>query len=125
MQKKPLTLSHKSIEDVLREIGLTKFAQIFRIIYETQEVQIRLGNRLTEPYRPERGVKQGDSLSCILFVIVMELLIRAVKDVELSKIKINKVEIPSILGYADDITILGKSTNDLQKALNVYEKFTR
>ena len=38
---------------------------------------VKVGNNLSEPFSTNRGFRQGDSLSCDLFNIIMEKIISA------------------------------------------------
>ena len=58
---------HEFICKILKHMGLHGFAETFKILYHEQNIRISLNGQLTEQYFPERGVKQGDALSCIIF----------------------------------------------------------
>lgn len=99
---------------------------MFKTLYKNQTIQISINGKLTAPYYPERGVKQGDALSCILFILIMEILMRNLNiNNDLRKLE-NKYQIqyPNALGYADDITILATNQNDVKKVFRIYERFT-
>ena len=70
-----------------------------------------------------RGVKQGDALSCILFILAVEPLLRNInKDTSINGIKIRDIQIPKALAYADDVAcIVHPDRNNLQKIFNHYQ----
>ena len=71
-------------------------------------------------------MKQGDALSCILFILGIEPLIRSIQaDPALEKLKYHGVEIPTILSYADDVACITKpSQRNLNIIFSHYEKMT-
>jgi hypothetical protein len=74
------SVSHDYIRKVLEAFGLGDFVSIFNILYNNQKVNIALNNNILEGYEIRNGVKQGDLLSCILFIMCMDPLIRNIED---------------------------------------------
>ena len=85
------------------------------------DVSIKVNNMLSRPFKSASGVRQGDPLSCNLFKLFINDL----------PSYINCNEDPPMLGdlrlgylmYADDIILLAKSEDELQKAVKGVEKF--
>ncbi len=73
---------------------------------------------LTDWFKTESGLKQGDTLSPTLFNIFINDLANIVNSLNIG-IDIGRFRI-SILLYEDDIVLLGESEQDLQKCLIVY-----
>jgi hypothetical protein len=78
-----------------------------------------------------RGVKQGDALSCALFLIIIDPMLRAVersnkiKSLEItSPFTTKKVEL-KISGYADDLTQVVNSLTSLQNVFHLYHRFSK
>ena len=67
---------------------------------------VKVGNNLSEPFDAKRGFRQGDSLSCDFFNILMEKIICAAGLRHTGTI-IYKSIMP--LAYADDVDIIGRS----------------
>ena len=54
-----------------------------------------------------RGIGQGDSLSCLLYIMIMDEFFK------------NKLDDCEVLIYADDIIIITKNTEDLRKEIEI------
>ena len=86
-------------------------------------VNIVLNGGSAGSYQIKNGVKQGDALSCILFILCMEPLIRNINNDE--KIRSINENIPKVVAYADDITCMIKPTNEsLRRIFTQYERLT-
>ena len=75
------------------------------------------------------GVKQGDALSCSLFILAMEPLLRNItKNNTITAIKSRTIDYtwPKIIGYADDVTIITEnSNNSVKQIFHEYERLTK
>ena len=69
------SVEHSYIEKCLEKFGLKKFVPIFRILYKDLRSDIIINGEVVKGYKIKRGVKQGDALSCILFIMCMEPLL--------------------------------------------------
>jgi exonuclease III len=85
-------------------------------------------NFSSEPYETTRGVPQGGVLSCLLFALYIEPLARALCSPDFNGVEIESQElgerlrIKSLL-YADDIATLASSPEELQRALDVAQRW--
>ena len=79
---------------------------------------VKVGNSLSERFDAKRGFRQGDSLSCDFFHILMERIICAAGLRHTGTIFYKSV-MP--LAYADDIDIIGRSEREVAVA---FSKFT-
>ena len=61
----------------------------------------------------DKGLKQGDGLSCLLFNIALEKIIRNAKLENKGTIYSKSIQ---ILAYADDIDIVGRTINSVKEA---------
>ena len=41
-------------------------------MYDGEQIMIKLGESLSQPFATKRGLKQGGISSCILFLLVMD-----------------------------------------------------
>jgi hypothetical protein len=51
------------------------FVPVLNLLYSNQKVDIAVNNDVVEGYRIKNGVKQGNLLSCILFILSIDPLI--------------------------------------------------
>ena len=120
------SIEHWYIREILDKIGLSKFKLLFDIIYRDQKVSIQLNSRCAGTYNIKNGVKQGDALSCILFILGIEPLLKNISaDNYIKGVTIEGIEIPKIISYADDVACIIKPGNsNLQRIFNHYQEMT-
>ena len=122
------SVEHSYIEKCLEKIGLACFIPIFHILYKDLRSDILINGRIVRGYNILRGVKQGDALSCILFIICMEPLILNIENnQEIEPIISRAVGIlPKVYAYADDVNGMIRNTQrSLQALFNEYARLTR
>ena len=122
------SVDHRYIRKCLVAFGLTSFVPIFDILYKELKSNIILNKKVIDGYKILKGVKQGDALSCILFIICMEPLLRNVKvNNRIEPIESTRlvIEFPKIYSFADDVNILMKRRDtSLDQLFREYEKFS-
>ena len=123
------SVKHTYIKDILRKIGLHGFIDVFEVLYQNSQVDIMINDKLCKGYKIGNGVKQGDALSCTLFILAMEPLIRNIaanNEIEnLTSVKYG-ITLPKCIGYADDINIMtANSVNCVKATIKEYEKFSK
>jgi Reverse transcriptase (RNA-dependent DNA polymerase). len=84
------SIQHWYIKEILKKIGLTDFIPTFDLLYKNQSVDIIVNGTCSGKYRIKNGVKQGDALSCILFILGIEPLIRNIEmDESITRLDLN------------------------------------
>ena len=73
-------MSHAYIEKCLDKFGVGNFIPVFRTLYRDLKSDVIINGRITKGYLIKRGVKQGDALSCILFIMCMEPLLHNINN---------------------------------------------
>jgi len=122
------SVEHSYIESCLKAVGLGEFIPIFRVLYSDLTTDIIINGRITRGFSIKRGVKQGDALSCILFIICMEPLLRNIEEngnIEGIRTNLLDGELPKAYAYADDVNSLIKNSREsLQELFNEYARLT-
>ena len=118
------SVEHSYIKECLRKFGLGNFCKIFDILYSDLKSDIIVNGRIVEGFKIKRGVKQGDALSCILFIMCMEPLlanIEANTNINGIQSAVVRNELPKIYAYADDVNaLIVNSGRSLQELFNEY-----
>jgi hypothetical protein len=121
------SVDHQYIEKCLIEFGVPNFVPIFRLLYSELNTDIIINGKVTKGFRILRGVKQGDALSCILFIICMEPLLRNIENnPNIEALTHEGLNFPKAVGYADDVNgLLKNSARGLQAIFDEYERLTK
>ena len=123
------SVNHKYIKEILKKIGLESFIATFELLYDHSQVDISINDKICKGYKIGNGVKQGDALSCTLFILAMEPLLRNIesnRDIESFKSANLGITMPKCLGYADDINVITTdSINNVRATMKEYERFSK
>lgn len=82
-------------------------------------MRVRAGGGLTDEFEVVTGLKQGDALSPVLFNLALEHIIRKVLLID-GGVELNGKH--KIVGYADDLAILGQSEREVVKMTEKLEE---
>ena len=121
------SVEHSFIKKCLIKFGLENFVPIFEILYSELRSDIIINGRISNGFRTLRGVKQGDALSCILFIMCMEPLLRNVEEnPRIEVLQTNELgNIPKVYAYADDVNaIIKNERSSLQELFKEYGRLT-
>ena len=123
------SVDHNYIREVLRRFGCEAFVPIFDTLYAGLETSILVNGKISKSYRILRGVKQGDSLSCIIFIMCMEpLLCNIEANANIAPINSQSLDasLPKVYAYADDVNGTVKDTDaSLQSFFDEYGRLTK
>ena len=120
------SVSHRFIEEVLVRFGMGNFVPIFRVLYKDLKSDIIINGRVTRGYQIKRGVKQGDALSCILFIMCIEpLMLNIEKNVRIRSLNSSELNstLPKSYAYADDVSVV--SQNQEESVQNIFDEYAR
>ena len=122
------SVSHSYIELCLERFGCRNFIPIFRTLYSELNTDIIVNGKVEKGFNIKRGVKQGDALSCILFIMCMEPLLSNIEaNVLIEPIPTRTFEsnLPKVYAYADDVNATIKdSITGINELFKEYERLT-
>ncbi|XP_060665319.1 uncharacterized protein LOC132797575 [Drosophila nasuta] len=105
----------------MSELGIpAKLTRLCRMTLSNTISSVKVGCGQSETFTTKCGLRQGDSLSCILFNILVESIIRKAGVHRTGTILTNRCV--QLLGYADDIDIIGRTKRDVTGAFGAIEK---
>ena len=102
-------VDHNKLSKILQEMGIPDHLTcLLRSLYAGQETTVRTGHATTDWFQIWKGVRQGFILSCCLFNLYAEYIMRnaGLEEAE-AGIKIAKRNINN-LRYSDDTTFFGR-----------------
>ena len=119
------TISHKYIKKVLNAYGFgPQFLQWFNLLCKDVTAKVIVNGFLTDSFSIERGVRQGCSLSPLLYVLCVEPLANAIrKDSQINGFSLPGGDEVKLCQYADDITGFLADLSSINIFLNIVEKF--
>lgn len=102
-----------------------KLSRMIENLYQKTKIKVKIGEKISNYISINKGVRQGCPLSCVLFNIYMDKIIRewtkeTPKGVQLAENKF----LETIL-FADDQVILAENEDDLQRNVYKLEKVTK
>ena len=92
-------------------------------IYLNSFSQIINNGKLTNSFQILRGVRQGDPLSTLLFILAVEPLLERIRNesIGIKTKKLNK----KVNAHADDTTLFSKDLKDQENTLKIIEQFCK
>ena len=101
------------------------FINWIKTIYNSPEACIKNNGHVSEVFQMSRGIRQGCSVSALLFVISVEILATKIRQCSsLNGLNFGIDEKPvKIAQYADDAVLFLNNKEELCSALNVIEEF--
>jgi len=121
------SVSHGYLAEVLDAFGLSKFKSIFKVLYSNLSNRIIYNRRSMKSFNIERGIKQGDALSCLIFIMAMEPLLRNLEcNTLIKRVHSDSVSnIPKGFAYADDVNLMiSADIQSVQSSFQEYERFS-
>lgn len=108
------SIARVKLYDSMSHFGIPqKLIRLTRLTMANVQSQVRIDGALSESVPCNKGLRQGDGLACLLFNISLE---RAVRDSGIRTRGTIFTKSTQILGYADDIDIIGRSTLAVKEA---------
>ena len=119
-------VEHRYLWKVLHRFGLSSgFIAKTMVLYEGIESVLKINGGLCRPFDVGRGVRQGCSMSGMLYALAIEPMLHNVR------VFIDGLFLPgfntgfNLSAYADDIIVMVKDQKDVQVLGDIVEKFGR
>ena len=99
------SIKRSKMYQILVLLGVPKkLVRLIQICLNGSTGKVRVGGNVSEPFMIRDGLKQGNGLSTVLFNLTLEY---AVRKMQVSQMGATLNGTTQILGYADDLDILG------------------
>jgi exonuclease III len=123
------SVSHKYLHKVLLAYGFSnEFIETVKLLYNDIKANILVNGYKSVIIKILRSVKQGDALSCALFILCIDPLIRKIennpeiKSVQIPRSSLTGIKISNkVGGFADDIGVA--INNDVRSINNVFKDY--
>ena len=116
------TSIHDLIWATLRSYGVEEgLIDLLKMIYSDAKAAVRIGGNLGEWFHQEKGTRQGDPISPIIFTIYLERILEHLSDEDQGGLSVHGYKITN-LRYADDIDLVSTSSEQLQQSLDEVTK---
>jgi hypothetical protein len=123
------SVNHEYITKVLEKVGLRNFVPIFKLLYKNLTNDILINGQASVGFQINNGVKQGDALSCSLFILAIEPVLRNLQVNErIQAITCHRLNFtwPKVIAYADDISVITKNNHRAVQAIfTEYERLSQ
>ena len=114
------TVDREQLWQIMHEYEFPdKLTRLIKATMERVMCYVRVSGVLAEPFESRRGLRQGDGLSCLLFNIALEGIIRRAGIDTSGTIFRKSVQ---LLGFADDVDIIARN---LETAVETYARLKR
>ena len=125
------SVNHKYIVETLKAYGFgSGFVEIFKVLYKDITARILVNGFLSEAIKIERGVKQGDALSCVIFILCIDPVLRNInksRQIKGITIKHNNRNISKVMfkggAYADDVSVI--CMNEVSSIQGVFDEYSK
>ncbi|CAG9134902.1 unnamed protein product [Plutella xylostella] len=113
------SIDREALFTILRNFKIpAKIVSMVEVATKESRMKVRVGGELTEEFAVVTGLKQGDALSPMLFNLALEHVLRGVLELDFG-LQLNGKH--KVVGYADDLAVLGKTAEEVRKAAKLLD----
>ena len=110
-------VNHEYLCEILKRRGCgNKFLNFIKAFLKGTS-KITFKGHLSDDLQVDRGVPQGETLSPFLFILAIDPLLNSIdNDKNIKGVKVSNKNV-KVMAYADDLVLIAKSKDDLEKML--------
>jgi hypothetical protein len=117
----PSTWRSGMFAKLFEKLGNNRITRLIYELYTNDRCRVAIQNVESEMWKTTDGVKTGDPLSPLLFIVYFSDLITELNDSGCG-VQINGIRIPAFF-FADDVVLLAGTSEELQQSLDVATRF--
>ncbi|XDV33218.1 hypothetical protein PO909_003724 [Leuciscus waleckii] len=116
-------IEHSYLWEVLEAFGFsTNFIDMIKVLYEDIESILKINGGLSAPFKVGRGIRQGCSMSGMLYSIALEPMLSQIRE-SICGFKYDSALTVKMSAYADDIIVLVNDQQDINRLTEIVENF--
>ena len=118
------SLEHNFVISVLHKLNFgEKFISWLSILYNDARFKVKNNGWVSQSYVMSRGLRQGCSMSALIFILVVEVLALMIRqNNNIKGISIGGKQ-HKIMQYADDTTICVANVESIEECVNIFKRF--
>lgn len=123
-------VSHSYLFEALGAFGFgPSFVSYVRLLYTEVYSLVKVNGAVTRPFRVGRGIRQGCSLSGLLYTIAIEPLLiqlrRSLQGLTVQRSMAEERTAVKLIAYADDVTVIIRSQEEVAALLSSLDIFAK
>uniref|UniRef100_A0AAQ6ILA1 Reverse transcriptase domain-containing protein n=1 Tax=Anabas testudineus TaxID=64144 RepID=A0AAQ6ILA1_ANATE len=117
-------VEHPYLWKTLERFGLSPgLTAMIKVLYQDIESVLKVNGELSAPFKVQRGIRQGCSLSGMLYALSIEPLLCQVRSSISGLVLPNCTAHPVLSAYADDVVVLVKSQTEIRTLEDIVTAF--